>query len=146
MQEQEDGPLDSSLPEGVTVRSIINKFAAQEEIYKQAREHYTYRQVVRMQTLDDRGFPDGEYDDTFDVTFNDQGERVTKQVSQPRDTLKRIRVTPEDIDDIRNRLPFVLTTDEIPDYNIKYRGQQTTSGTHAYVFDISPKAMEENRR
>ena len=146
MQQQEDRPLDPSLPEGVTVRAIINRFAAQEQIYKQAREHYTYRQVVRMQTLDDRGFPDGEYDDTFDVTVNDQGERVTKQVSQPRDTLKRIRVTSEDIDDIRNRLPFVLTTDEIPDYNIRYRGQQDTSGTHAYVFDISPKAMEENRR
>ena len=145
-REQEDGPLDPSLPEGVTVRDIISRFAGKEEIYKQAREHYTYRQVVRMQTLDDRGFPDGEYDDTFDVTFNDQGERVTKQVSQPRDTLKRIRVTSEDIDDIRNRLPFVLTTDEIPDYNIRYRGQQNTSGTHAYVFDISPKAMEESRR
>lgn len=144
--QEQDTLLDPSLPEGVTVRSIINRFAAQEEIYKQAREHYTYRQVVRMQTLDDRGFPDGEYDDTFDVTFNDQGERVTKQVSQPRDTLKRIRVTPEDVDDIRNRLPFVLTTDEILDYNIKYRGQQDTSGTHAYVFDISPKAMEQNRR
>ena len=145
-QEQEDGPLDSSLPEGVTVRDIINRFAAQEQTFKQAREHYTYRQVVRMQTLSDNGFPDGEYDDSFDVTFNDQGERVIKQVSQPRDTLKRIRVTPEDIDDIRNRLPFVLTTDEIPDYNIKYRGQQTTKGTQTYVFDISPKAMEEGRR
>src|SRR5205823_8547481 len=146
MQEQEDGPLDSSLPEGVTVRSIINKPAAQEKIYTQSREHYTYRQVVRMQTLDDRGFPDGEYDDTFDVTFNDQGERVTKQVSQPRDTLQRIRVTPEDIDDIRNRLPFVLTTDEIPHYTIRHPRQQTTSGTHTYVFHISPKAMENNRR
>jgi len=146
MQEREDGPLDSSLPEGVTVRSIISQFAAKEEIYKQAREHYTYRQVVRMQTLDDRGSPDGEYDDTFDVTVNDQGERVTKQVSRPRNTLKRISVTPEDIDDIRNRLPFVLTTEEIPDYNIRYRGQQNTSSTHAYVFDISPKAMEEGRR
>ena len=145
-QEQEDGPLDSSLPEGVTVRSIINRFAALEQTYKQAREHYTYRQVVRMQTLDDRGFPDGEYNETFDVTFNDQGQRVVKEVSRPRDTLKRIRVTEEDIDDIRNRLPFVLTTDEIPDYNIRYRGQQQTSGTHAFVFDISPKAMEENRR
>lgn len=145
-QQQEDGPLDSSLPEGVTVRSIINRFAAQEQTYKQAREHYTYRQVVRMQTLDDRGFPDGEYNETFDVTVNDQGERVTKEVSRPRDTLKRIRVTPEDIDDIRNRLPFVLTTDEIPDYNIRYRGQQQTSGTHTFVFDISPKAMEEGRR
>ena len=145
-KEQEDGPLDSSLPDGVTVRSIINRFAAQEEVYKQAREHYTYRQVVRMQTLDDGGFPDGEYNETFDVTFNDQGERVIKEVSHPRDTLKRIRVTPEDIDDIRNRLPFVLTTGEIPDYNIRYRGQQQTSGTHTYVFDISPKAMEQDRR
>jgi len=146
IQEQEDGPLDPSLPEGVTVRSIINRFASQEEIYKQAREHYTYRQVVKMQTLDDRGFPDGEYNETFDVSFNDQGERVVKEVAHPRDTLKRISVTPEDIDDIRNRLPFVLTTGEIPDYNIRYRGQQQTSGTHAYVFDISPKAMEEDRR
>lgn len=145
-QDPEDGPLDPSLPEGVTVRDIISRFAAQEEIFKQAREHYTYRQIVRMQTISDTGFPDGEYDTTFDVTFNDQGERVVKQVSQPHDTLKRISITPEDIDDMRNRLPFVLTTDEIPDYNIKYRGQQDTSGTHAYVFDISPKAMEEGRR
>lgn len=145
-QGAEDGPLDSSLPEGVTVRDIISRFAAQEQVFKQAREHYTYRQIVRMQTISDNGFPDGEYDTTFDVTFNDQGERSVKQVSQPRDTLKRIRVTPEDIDDMRNRLPFVLTTDEIPDYNIKYRGQQDTSGTHAYVFDISPKAIEEGRR
>ena len=142
----QDGPLDPSLPQGVTVRDIISRFAAQEQTFKQAREHYTYRQIVRMQTISDTGFPDGEYDTTFDVTFNDQGERVVKQVSQPRDTLKRISVTPEDIDDMRNRMPFVLTTDEIPDYNIKYRGQQETSGTHAYVFDISPKAMEEGRR
>ncbi|HEU5233145.1 MAG TPA: DUF4440 domain-containing protein [Terriglobales bacterium] len=146
MQDAGDGPLDPSLPEGVTVRDIISRFAAQEQVFKQAREHYTYRQIVRMQTISDTGFPDGEYDTTFDVTFNDQGERVVKQVSQPRDTLKRISVTPEDIDDMRNRMPFVLTTDEIPDYNIKYRGQQATSGTHAYVFDISPKAMEEGRR
>jgi hypothetical protein len=145
-QEQEDGPLDPSLPEGVTVRDIISRFAAQEEMFKQAREHYTYRQVVRMQTISDTGFPDGEYDDTFDVTFNDRGERVVKEASHARDTLKRIKVTPEDVDDIRNRLPFVLTTDEIPDYNIKYRGQQNTSGTHTYLFDISPKAMEQDRR
>jgi len=145
-QDAGDGPLDPSLPDGVTVRDIISRFAAQEETFKQAREHYTYREIVRLQTITDNGFPDGEYDTTFDVTVNDQGERVVKQVSQPRDTLKRISVTPEDIADMRDRLPFVLTTDEIPDYNIKYRGQQQTSGTHAYVFEISPKAMEQGRR
>jgi hypothetical protein len=145
-QSSEDTYLNPSLPEGVTVRDIISHFAAQEQIYKQAREHYTYRQIVRMQTLTDNGFPDGEYDTSFDVTFNDQGERVTKEVSHPRNTLKRISITLEDLDDIRNRLPFVLTTDEIPEYNIHYRGQQDTAGTHCYVFDISPKAMAEGQR
>jgi len=145
-QQQEDTYLDPSLPEGITVREIISRFAAKEQEYKQAREHYTYRQSSRIQTISDNGFADGEYDDTVDVTFNDQGERVVKQASNPRDTLKRISMTPEDIDDLRNRMPFVLTTDEIPDYNIRYRGQQDTSGTHCYVLDISPKAMEENRR
>jgi hypothetical protein len=74
-QEQGDTYLDPSIPEGVTVRDIIGKFAAQEQVFKQAREHYTYRQSVRMQTLTDNGFPDGEYDDTFDVVVNDQGQR-----------------------------------------------------------------------
>jgi len=145
-QQGQDTYLDPSLPEGVSVRDIIGRFAALEQTYKQQREHYTYRQAVRMQTISENGFPDGEYDDTFDVTFDNQGERVTKEVSHPRDTLRRIRVTPEDIDDMRNRLPFILTTDEIPEYNIKYRGQQETSATHCYVFDISPKAMAEGKR
>lgn len=144
--QQEDSYLNPSLPEGVTVRDIIGRFAALEETYKQARSHYTYRQTVHVQTLDDRDFPDGEYDNTFDVTFNDQGERVTKEVSHPRNTLKRISITPEDIDDMRNRMPFILTTDEIPEYNITYKGQQDTSGTHCYVFDISPKAMAQDKR
>src|SRR5438045_9541362 len=88
-REQEDGPLDPSLPEGVTVRDIISRFAGKEEIYKQDREHYTYRQVVRMQTLDDRGSPDGQDDDNLVVTFKDQAERDTKPVVQQRDKPKR---------------------------------------------------------
>src|SRR6266404_914679 len=78
-QQQEDTYLDPSLPEGITVREIISRFAAKEQEYKQAREHYTYRQSSRIQTISDTGFADGEYDDTFDVTVNDQGERLVKQ-------------------------------------------------------------------
>ena len=29
-----------------------------------------------------------------------------------------------DVQDFRNRLPFVLTTEEVPEYNILYVGQQ----------------------
>src|SRR5579859_5483250 len=89
-QQSDDTYLDPSVPEGITVRQIISRFAAKEQEYKQAREHYTYRQTVKVQTISEQGFADGEYDDIFDVTVNDQGERIVKEVSRPRDTLRRI--------------------------------------------------------
>jgi hypothetical protein len=52
----------------------------------------------------------------------------------------------EDLDDIEKRMPFVLTSDEIPLYDIKYVGQQHVDELETYVFDISPKTIEKNRR
>jgi hypothetical protein len=55
-------------------------------------------------------------------------------------------MTREDFDDIEKRLPFVLTSDEIRDYNIKYVGQQHVDELDTYVFDVSPKKIERARR
>ena len=55
-------------------------------------------------------------------------------------------MSPEDIDDIRHRLPFVLTSDEIPEYQILYVGQQQEDELHCYVFDIAPKEIVGKKR
>src|SRR2546429_1833 len=55
-------------------------------------------------------------------------------------------MTQEDVDDIENRLPFVLTSDEIPEYDILYAGQQQEDELHCYVFDIAPKRIEGKKR
>ena len=51
-----------------------------------------------------------------------------------------------DFEDIRHRLPFVLTTDDLPEYNILYVGQQQEDELHCYVFDIAPKQIEGKKR
>ena len=43
-------------------------------------------------------------------------------------------------------MPFVLTTDEIPDYQINYVGQQREDELQTYVFDISPKQIDKHHR
>ena len=43
-------------------------------------------------------------------------------------------------------MPFVLTSDEIPEYQILYAGQQQEDELHCYVFDIAPKTIEKNKR
>jgi len=141
----EEGQLDPSQPKGTSVDEIIQRFAAKEKEFKLARDQYTYRQSVKVQTLDGDTV-DGEYQEVFDVVFDDQGKRLENVVFAPQTSLQRISMTSEDIDDIRHRLPFVLTSDEIPEYNILYVGQQKEDELHCYVFDIAPKEIIGKKR
>ena len=141
----DEGPLDKSEPKGITPEEIIKRFAAKEKEFKEARDQYTYRQDVKVQTLDGDTV-DGEYRQVFDITFDDQGHKSKNVVYAPQASLTRIGMTQEDVDDIENRLPFVLTSDEIPEYDILYVGQQQEDELHCYVFDIAPKRIEGKKR
>jgi hypothetical protein len=141
----QEGSLDKSGPKGITVEEIIKRFAAKEKEFKEARDQYTYRQDVKVMTLDGDTV-DGTYQYEFDVTFDDKGRKYKNVVFAPQTSLTRIQMTQQDIDDIENRLPFVLTSDEIGEYDILYIGQQTEDELNTYVFDIGPKQMEKNKR
>jgi hypothetical protein len=138
----QEGPLDKSEPKGITVEEIIHRFAAKEKEFKEARDQYTYRQDVKVTTPDDGG----EYRQVFDVTFDDKGHKIKNVVFAPQATLQRIGMTQEDLDDIENRLPFVLTSDEIGEYDILYVGQQKEDELNTYVFDIAPKQIVGKKR
>jgi outer membrane lipoprotein-sorting protein len=141
----DEGPLDTAQPKGVTPEEIIQHFAAKEKEFKIALDQYGYRQTVKVQTLDGETV-DGEYQQVFDVSFDDQGKKFKNVVFAPQSSLQRIMMTEQDIDDIENRLPFVLTSDEINEYSILYAGQQQEDDLHCYVFDIAPKQIEGKKR
>ena len=141
----DEGPLDPAQPKGVASEEIIQRFAAKEKEFKIALDQYGYRQTVKVQTVDG-DTPDGEYQQVFDVSFDDQGKKVKNVVFAPQSTLQRILMTEQDIDDIENRLPFVLTSDEINEYSILYADQQQEDDLHCYVFDIAPKQIEGKKR
>jgi hypothetical protein len=141
----QEGTLTTDPPKAITVQDIIQKFAAKEKEFKEARDNYTFRQDVRVQTLDGDTVT-GEYREVFDVTYDDQGRHLENVVFAPQNTLSEIQMTPEDLQDIRHTMPFVLTSDEIPEYDIMYVGQQQEDELHCYVFDIAPKKIEPKRR
>ena len=143
----QEGQLDKSPPKGTTPEEIIKRFAAKEKEFKEARDQYTYRQEVIVQTVDGDTVT-GEYKETFDVLFDNKGKRLENVVFAPQSTLENggISMSREDLDDIRNRLPFVLTSDELPEYDVLYVGQQQEDELRCYVFDIAPKTIEKNKR
>jgi hypothetical protein len=125
---------------------IIQKFAAKEAAFARARENYTYRQTVKIQELDDSGSVRGRYEIVEDVIFSPDGKRTEKVVRAPVSTLRNLLLTPEDEQDLRNVQPFVLTTTEIPQYEIRYLDKQKADEIPCYVFAVKPKKMESGHR
>jgi hypothetical protein len=130
----------------IPVEEIIQKFAAKETEFKRARDNYTYRQTVRVLELDDDGAVRGKYELVSDIIFTPQGKRIERVVHAPVSTLRNLLLTPEDEQDLRNVQPFVLTTEELPKYNISYLGPQKVDEIETYLFAVRPKTLEPKQR
>jgi hypothetical protein len=140
------GPLDPTPPSGMTVDQIIQKFGARESEFRRARDNYTFRQTVKVDTIsEDNGRPDGEYLQVTDITFNRDGKREEHVVFAPQNTLERVIMSPVDFDEIEHRLPFILTTEDLPAYDIKYLGRQKVDELDTYVFEAGPKTIEKGK-
>jgi hypothetical protein len=140
------GPLDPTPPAGMTPQQIVEKFAARESVFAQARENYTFRQTVKVDTItEDSNRVDGEYQQVTDITFNQAGKREEHVVFAPQNTLQRVMMSPVDFDEIEHRLPFILTTEDQPKYKIDYLGRQHVDELDTYVFAVTPKAFEKNK-
>jgi hypothetical protein len=142
------GPLDPTPPAGLTAQQIIDKFAARESVFALARQSYGFRQVVKIDTInDDNNRVDGEYQQVTDITFSpDDGRREERVVFAPQNTLSRVMMSPADLQDIEHRLPFILTTEDLPQYDIDYLGRQHVDDLDTYVFTARPKVLVKNHR
>jgi hypothetical protein len=139
------GPLEN-VPPAVPADQIIKELAAKETLYKEARSHYTYRRAARVQTINDDGKVDGQWYEVDDVTFSPGGGRLTRVVYAPPSTLTRIMMSQSDLYDIEYGYPFVLTTADLPEYNVAYVGRQRIDQIDCYAFDVSPKVIEKGKR
>jgi hypothetical protein len=136
----------SKEPPSIPVDQIVQRFAEREAEFKVERENFTYVQSFVVETIDDNGQPDGEYRMTSDVTFTPSGKRYELVTNAPPPTLDRVTLSEQDLDDLRNIQPFVLTTDELPKYDVAYVGREKVDEIGTYVFDVAPKKIEKNQR
>jgi hypothetical protein len=129
----------------VQPEEVIKKFAAKEAEFAKARENYTYRQSVKIQELSPSGIPEGKYEIVSDIIFSSDGKRTEKVVRAPVSTL-RLLLDPGDEQDLRNVQPFVLTTTQIPEYDVHYLGKQKVDDIMCYQFSVKPKKLEKGKR
>jgi hypothetical protein len=141
------GPQNASLgPPSIPADQIIQQFAAKEGEFRTERDNFTYTQTFVVQTLDESNRVDGEYKLVSDIVFDGKGKRIEVVTNAPAPTLERLMLTQEDFNDLEHLYPFVLTTEDLPKYDIKYVDHIQLDELATYVFDVAPKTIEKNQR
>jgi hypothetical protein len=137
--------LDMTPPKNITVPELIQQFTAEETKLKEARSHYTYTQDLMVQTLNGTTV-DGQFHEVTSISYDDKGKRIENVTFAEQSTLRGIQLSAEDMEDVRVFMPLMLTTDDLPQYNLTYAGQQHVDDLDTYVFHVVPKKEEKNKR
>jgi hypothetical protein len=124
------------------VQDVIQKFGAAEAVTKEARLHYTFTQDVLLQTLSGKDVT-GEFHEVTEVSYDQKGKRQERVTFAAQPSLRGIQLTQEDMEDIRLFMPLVLASEDLPQYNLTYSGQQHVDDLDTYQFRVEPKKKEE---
>lgn len=136
-------PVGAVAPTSVSTQDIIRQFAQHESDFKQARDNYTYSQEV---LVEDVAPNPGEYRLQSDVVFTPQGRRYEQITFAPQPSLHDFQLSPEDMKDLENIQPFVLTVEDLSKYDIVFAGSEKLDELNTYKFCVGPKRIEKNQR
>jgi len=141
-----NGVLDPAAPKDMPPAQLIQKFTAEETKVWDARSHYTYTQDMLVQTLNDKSAVDGQMHEVTIVSYDEKGRRQESVTFAEQSTLRGVSLDADDLDDVRRFMPWILTSDQAPDYNLTYAGQQHVDDLDTYVFHVEPKKQEKDKR
>ncbi len=109
------------------------------------RDQYTYTQTFKYHEIR-RGVAVGRYEEIRDITFTGTGERIEHHRKPPLMQLHRVRLTEQDFRDLRDVNPFVLTTDTLRLYRVRYKGVEPVGGTPCHVLQVRPRQILYGQR
>jgi len=126
--------------------NLARLIAHRESETQAVREEYNYRQTLAFAELNDHGAATGEYREERDVILSPQHERIEHLIGNPLLTLKRIKLTEEDFADMRGIQPFVMTEDQLWNYETKFRGDENIDGLDCWVLLVRPRQILQGQR
>jgi hypothetical protein len=130
-------------PTSISTTDIVRQFAQHESDFKLARDNYTYSQEV---LVEDVAPNPGEFRLESEIVFTPQGRRYEQIKYAPQPSLHDFTLSPEDMKDLENIQPFVLTSEDLSKYDIQFAGSEKLDELNTYKFCVGPKRIEKNQR
>lgn len=128
-----------SPPRPANSAQLIKNFIAAESKFRAAMLQFSFKRDVVLQTIGDKGQVTGEYIRSSSFVLDDRGQRIEQVLFHPPSTIKSMKITKEDVQDLAGSQLFGLEPDEMDAYNFSYLGEEKLDGRAVYAIDVSPK-------
>lgn len=126
--------------------AIIRNFIAAETTFRETLLQFSFKRDVVLQTIGPGGDVTGEYLRSSGFVLDDRGQRIERVLYHPASTLKKLKITKEDVADLSGSQLFGLEPAEMDSYNFSYLGDATLNGQAVHLIAVRPKLKPDPHR
>jgi len=121
-----------------TPETIVASFVKTESQLREALNQHTFKRDVVLQTIGPNGEVTGEYIRNSQFLFDDKGNRIERVTYHPPSTIREMRITKEDIQDLAGAQLLGIDIAESAKYQLTYAGDDSLAGKRVYRLLVEP--------
>lgn len=125
---------------------IIADFVRTEVQVRERLNQFTFKRDVLLQTIGPNGEVTGEYIRNSQFVFDDKGNRIERVIFHPPSTIRELRITKEDIQDLAGAQLLGMDVSEISKYRLTDLTIETLAGKRVYVVTVEPAVKPDPYR
>jgi len=118
--------------------AILERFVAAETRVREALNQHTFKRDVVLQTIGPNGEVTGEYVRNSQFIFDDRGRRIERVIFHPSSTIREMRITKEDIQDLKDGQLLGIDIVEATKYRLTYAGAELINNRQLFAVDVAP--------
>lgn len=121
-----------------TPQTIVDSFVRAEAKLRQALNQHTFKRDVVLQTIGPNGEVTGQYVRNSEFVFNDRGQRIERVTYHPPSTIREMRITKEDVQDLAGAQLLGVDITEPTKHLLTYRGEELLNAKRVYAINVEP--------
>lgn len=125
-------------PPPMSAQSILALFIETETRVREALNQHTFKRDVTLQTIGPDGEITGEYIRNSQFLFDDKGNRIERVFYHPASTIRQLKITREDIQDLAGAQLLGIDVTEKEKYRMTYAGTEQFGSREVFAFDVAP--------
>jgi hypothetical protein len=141
-----EGRVNSSPGTPPDPANIVANFVGAESKVREAMNRHTFKRDVVLQTIGLNGEVTGEYIRNSQFVFDDRGRRVERVLYHPKSTIREMRITKEDIQDLADSQLLGIDISETGKYFLNFAGTEVIESRELFAIDVRPMTAPDPHR